>query len=199
MIFIANIGGIMIIHFIRHGLSKANVNSEYSRPDVDLIDIEGTIRPELEDAKTFVKEHKVDRYIVSPYLRAIRTAEYLGIKEYEIDERIREVDMGIITGLTETQAIDKHPDLMKNFFQDRVNYRLPQGESMLDVYKRVSNFLNDLSDEEGEIIVVSHYVAMISAASWTVDNINLSESFSVNNGGRLTIKKTKDRKCIVFD
>ena len=189
----------MIVHFIRHGLSKANVNSEYSRPDVDLIDIKVKIRPELEKAKRFVEDHKVDKYIVSPYLRAIRTAEYLGIREYEIDERIREVDMGIITGLSEKEALEKHPDIMKKFFQDRVNFRIPQGESMFDVYKRVSNFLNDLSDEEGEIIVVSHYVAMVSAASWTVDNINLSESFSVKNGGRLTIKKTKDRKCILFD
>jgi broad specificity phosphatase PhoE len=75
------------------------------------------------------------------------------------DWRIRERHMGEWEGVSSEEVRRKHPEAL------RVDFRLPGGESLLDVAERVGWFVEDVKHYAGRrgwnnLIVVTHQLAM---------------------------------------
>ncbi len=88
----------------------------------------------------------------SPQLRAAETAaELAGEREVVADARLRELSLGELDGAAAERIFEACPD----FGRDPLA-RLPGGESMSDVAKRVAGLLDQVRAEADDAILVAH-------------------------------------------
>ena len=79
----------------------------------------------------------------------------------ETDRRLEEQHFGIFEGLTYDEIGKKYPEDLKAWNSDYENYRIRQGESFLDVRRRIDSFAEDLLHGEdfqgdGKILITAH-------------------------------------------
>lgn len=105
------------------------------------------------------------RVISSPLRRAIETATAI-TPDVEIDDRFIELDYGDWDGLG---VADISPDAWSEW-RDDAQFRPPNGESLVELDRRVRPALEDLSEAArgGDIVVVSHVSPIKSAISWAL-------------------------------
>lgn len=112
--------------------------------------------------------------LVSPYRRALQTArlicESAGIEvrredgTWVVDERLREKEFGVLTGLTKAGVASLHPNehALRMLF-GKFYHRPPGGESYCDVIMRLRSLLGTVSREyaAGErVLIVCHSVVV---------------------------------------
>ena len=93
--------------------------------------------------------------------RAVETAEYIGVRsnhEIIFDPRLRERNFGIFQGLTDDEVTEKYPLEERSHRADKINYRIPNGESLKQYSARVIDCLEKITDRhKGQILaVVTH-------------------------------------------
>lgn len=168
----------MDIILIRHGETHDNVKKQFSTKDVTLTD---RGRRQIEKAKAIVDKLFFDRVYVSPLARAIETMKILGL-EGDKEERIREVDFGLFEGKTYEELKEKFPDEIKLWFDDVINYVVPEGESIKMAYDRVVSFLEELVDKKENALLICHDGVIKMALSWVFDNPEFFFKFKIDNG-----------------
>ena len=115
----------------------------------------------------------IEHIILSPYLRTRQTTdriiEGLGYKpRLAVEERIREIEFGLMDGLTREGVRLKYPDEANRRDRDgKYWYRPPGGESRPDVRLRVHSFLDTLNrDYVGKrVLIVCHSVVVLAFRS----------------------------------
>jgi broad specificity phosphatase PhoE len=113
--------------------------------------------------------HHFDAILVSPYLRTRQTAQQIvrGIgysPEIVVDDRLREIEFGILDGLTPQGIEAKYPEeIARRRKEGKYWYRPPGGESRPDVALRVHSLLGTLSrDYAGKhVLIVCHSVVVL--------------------------------------
>lgn len=183
----------MRIIFVRHGITQANIEKKFSKPDTPLAKNGYEI---LDKTKELLKNYKIKKVFVSEYLRTKESAKYLGYKDYIIDSRINEIDVGDFKGLSYEFVLNNYKDKYKQIKNDFMNQRYPNGESRLDVIKRVSNFLEEIKNEDSDILCISHGIAIRSTLFWIIKDLNSYDNFWIDNGS-LTVFNINDGKSII--
>lgn len=76
----------------------------------------------------------------------------------QLDARLRELNIGIWEGMTWAEIVAKYPQEWAARLADIVNYRVPEGESLLDLAERAVPALGEIvAAHKGEnILVVGH-------------------------------------------
>lgn len=103
-----------------------------------------------------IKKFKIDLIISSPILRAKETAFHLAEKlnvAVEIDERLREIDLGVLNGEKE----EKYHQLVKSQLEQY--YLKPEGgENLQEVTDRMIKVILDLEEKYSgkNILIISH-------------------------------------------
>lgn len=169
----------MDIILIRHGETEANENKIFGSPKTNL-----TTRG-IEQAKISrraAQDLGIEKVLVSPYKRALDTMNYLGLKG-EIEPDIHEVSLGILEGYGYEEFMKKYPEEAKLWTKDPINYRLPEGENMLDAYERVEKVLKRLIEEDEDSILVCHEGIIRLALSTIFEDPNLFFRFKSDNLG----------------
>jgi probable phosphoglycerate mutase len=168
---------------VRHGESGRNVAKEIAKSkgehlygsDVRDIDVRLTERGLLEARTTGqhlamkFKNDNFDVIFTSPYRRTVQTANQIRAQlKAKIplvhEERIREIEFGILDGITTDGIKWKYPEEFSR--RKRVGkywYRPPGGESRPDVALRVHSFLGALTRDymEKKVLVVCHSVVVL--------------------------------------
>jgi broad specificity phosphatase PhoE len=97
-------------------------------------------------------ERRPTRIFSSPYTRALDTARAAAGRTdlpVEVDERLRERELGVLDGVTASGIQHLHPDeAARREWLGKFYYRPPSGESWCDVLHRVRQFLIQLSMAE---------------------------------------------------
>ena len=109
------------------------------------------------------KDISFDYVVASPLVRAYNTAQFI-IEEREQqifgDSRLMEQDFGIFEGFTYGALKEKYPQELDQWNREFSTYKIPEGESFLDVRRRVESFLKDIpSGEESraeKMLIVAH-------------------------------------------
>lgn len=189
------------IVLVRHGQSMGNeADAAARKAGADELDIEDrdadvalsdTGRTQAEALATWLESLAEDRrptcVITSPYLRAADTARVatadLGI-ELEVDERLRERDLGILDGLTGRGIRNRHPeeatrrDKLGKFY-----YQPPSGESWADVVLRVRSLLNDLREGyDGARVWLFSHQAVIMSFRYVLEDLSEPDILDVDRG-----------------
>lgn len=167
----------MDIIMLRHGQTEDNIKKIFSRDHTAL-----TQRgiDEILSTKELLKDIKYEKVYYSPLNRAVQSLEHLGL-EGEREDRIREIDFGIFTGKTFKEINNIYPEESKAWVGDSINYRIPQGESLVDVYGRISKFLEELVEKEENVLIVCHDCVIRLALCWVFDNLDYFFRFKVDN------------------
>lgn len=169
----------MDIVFIRHGRTNINNLGRYGGSlDSDMVP-DGI--EEINILKNKLDCSSFDGIYVSPLRRTIQTAEIL-TDRYSIDNRLREINFGKFEGLNYMEVYEKYPKESKLWEKDYLNYKLPDGESMMDVFNRTREFINFVSKKHERVLAITHGGVIRSAMSLVFDSYDYFYKFKVNHG-----------------
>jgi 2,3-bisphosphoglycerate-dependent phosphoglycerate mutase len=118
------------------------------------------------------KNERPDVVLASPYSRAIRTVEIVkeqgglgaDASKFNIDERLREKEFGVLDRLTRTGIEQRHPDQAEfRTSLGKFYHRPPGGESWCDVILRLRSVLDTVSLHYGgkRVLIVGHQVVVL--------------------------------------
>lgn len=175
----------MKIVLVRHGTTVSNNKNTYSEESTPLAEEAYT---DLLVTKSRLAEFKFDKIYVSPLLRAVQTANVLGLKDFLLDERIQERDFGDFKGMTHAEVQAKFPEATKKWFSDPTHGKPPNGESMFEHYTRVADFMDEVSNTKTDTLIVCHYGTIALALAWVFGDLRLSLNFTPKNGGISEVK-----------
>lgn len=166
---------------VRHGQSEKNVAKvRAQREGVDTVfggsvrDVDVPLTPAgVQQALAtgdFLKDRVVfDVVFSSPYLRTLQTTEHMlsrfaNTPPVIFDERIREIEFGVLDGLTWDGVRRRYPEEFERRHREgKYWYRPPGGESRPDVALRVHSFLGTLTRDcsRKKVLVVCHSVVVL--------------------------------------
>jgi broad specificity phosphatase PhoE len=210
-------GGPEELTVLRHAESRGNVADVDARSrgadridwggrdaDVRLSD-RGTVQADLlaERIAALPAGERPTHLVASPFRRTVDTARpvaaALGL-EVALDERLREKDMGVFSGMTArgVQAADP-AETERAQLVGKLYYQPPGGESMADVVLRVRSVLTDLRHgfEGARVCIVTHE-AVVMAFRYVLETmterefLDLDGSTRVANAGGCTYRRKGD-------
>lgn len=170
----------MKIYLVRHGESTGNLNRIFcGHTDVELTP-NGVIQAQ-NMAKLF-ENIDVEKIYSSPLKRAYNTAKEISkIKnlEIEVNDLLKEINFGDFEGLKWDEIEEKYPEEVKKSIFNNINFEYKNGENFNDVYKRVSKFFENYTDNS---IIVAHgaLIRIILYYFKLISNENIFE-ITVNN------------------
>jgi len=109
----------------------------------------------------YLSDKQVSAIYVSGYQRTGQTIEYaasqLGLTPV-LDERLNEIDNGVLDDMTEQEVQEKYPDFWKVYRERSVDFRFPGGETGEEACHRIADFLEEKrrAHNTGNIVLVSH-------------------------------------------
>jgi probable phosphoglycerate mutase len=126
-------------------------------------------RQALAVGEHLAKHHRFDAIFSSPYRRTMETTKEITSKmalkpPLVVEERIREIEFGILDGLMPKGIKAKFPEEdARREREGKYWYRPPGGESRPDVALRVQSFLGTLTRDyrEKSVLIVCHSVVVL--------------------------------------
>jgi probable phosphoglycerate mutase len=160
--------------FMRHGEADNNVNRILVGRHIEshLTEIG---RQQVRDTANYLKEILVDKVFVSPVIRARETAEIVCDVinlDYEIDERLYEIELGKLVGMNYEDIIEKHGNLFLKFYSGDEQMLDDYGvESFTSVKMRIKHLLDETMERypDKNIIFVTHLDPIKAAISLLLD------------------------------
>lgn len=180
----------MKIFLIRHGETSANVEKKFA----GFLDVPLNERGK-EQAKVVsdkLKNEKIDAIYSSDLSRAFETAKSIAsVHPVEIQSvpDLRELNFGLWEGKSYLDLQGEHSEDLKKWIEDYESFVIPEGESVLMLYQRVSEFFDKMKEKHGEnsnqtVLLVAHggvIQALLSHISY--QNISGYWKFSIDNCG----------------
>ena len=173
---------------VRHGQSQSNVARKLAEEaarehiGIEIRDVDVALSAQGREQALAVgrwfgdmaPEERPNMVLVSPYRRAIETAEAIceaaGIEvsradgSYVVDERLREKEFGVLTGLTKAGIASLHPNEHElRMLFGKFYHRPPGGESYPDVIMRLRSVLGTIAREHAagdRVLIVCHSVVV---------------------------------------
>ena len=175
---------------VRHCQAQGNLE-RFFQGNIDT-DITPKGREQIDKTARMLSAEPIDIFYTSYKKRAIKTME--GINLYHNvpvvnDERLTEINAGKWEGMSLTDIEKQYPAEFDDWNNHPERFHAPGGESMSQVYDRVSSALRDIiRDNDGKTVcIVSHGCAikciMCYLHGWKVNNIGevkLGTNMSVN-------------------
>lgn len=163
---------------IRHGESQDNISKVFGTYETKLSKkgIE-----QIKVTKKNLEEYNYSKVYYSPLIRTRETLKYLELEGME-EERIKEYDFGIFSGLNNEMIVKQYPLEYEKWIKEHNTFVIPQGESLEGVYNRVKEFLEELVQQDEDVLLVTHAGVIRLAFCWVFDNIDYFFRFKVENG-----------------
>lgn len=143
-----------MIYLLRHGLDDENHIGGWS--DLDLLP-EGIEQVQNTLNDMISKGIKIKKVVSSDIKRAVTTAnmvkEKYNLPEVIIDEIFREQNKGVMNGMLKSEADKLYPNFSENALIDTV---YPDGESLLNLYKRIKENLDYILSLDDDTLIVTH-------------------------------------------
>lgn len=141
-----------MLYLIRHALDDERFVGSWS--DVSILESE---KSKVEEQAKYIKENlKISKIYSSDIKRALETAEIIN-KELNLeiikDSNLREQNKGIITGKLKETLPKEELDLLTN---QQIDTKFPEGETLIDLYNRIKDYLEEMKKYENNSLVVTH-------------------------------------------
>ena len=153
-----------ILHIVRHGETKYNTQGKYLGRTDQSLNTKG--RQQALGLVHKVADLNIDLIISSPLKRTLETAEIIKPNKLQIiiEPSFIERSIGVYEGLTREQAKKKFPNMYKKDITRISNDAPTNGETILEVRKRVFNVLDNINKiySGKNILIVTHaFVAKV--------------------------------------
>ncbi len=192
---------------VRHGESAGNVARDAAtsaglpRIDIDIRDVDVPLSPLGERQSDALgrwfadlpEDQQPQVVLVSPYLRARETAARVHVQggtavvpaRFNIDERLREKEFGVLDLLTRMGIETEFPDQARfRTLLGKFYHRPPGGESWCDVILRLRSLLDTLFlHHEGQrVLIVAHQVVVL-CLRYLLENMDEAQILAVDRAG----------------
>lgn len=158
--------------FLRHPTPNIDSAICYGQTDMDIAEIGHS---QIDNA--LISIPKIKKLLASPAIRCRKLTLALAERdniEPIFDDRLWEINMGDFEGVR-WDKMDR--TISDKWLLDPVNNATPNGESFVDVQKRVLEFLNEHLDKtQAQTVVVCH-ASPIRAVQMAWQNISFEEAF----------------------
>lgn len=175
------------IVFVRHGESEMNKEGLYCGWTNSFLTDEGLNQAEI--ARKKLVHEEIDLIISSDLDRCLMTAKIINRehnKRIEKNSLLKELNFGIWEGLSYTEISTHFPLQAKSWKEDYINFQIPQGESLMEMHKRVNNAFERIINKfkKGKIIIVTHSGVIRSILSQQISgSIEGYWKFKIENCG----------------
>jgi broad specificity phosphatase PhoE len=191
---------------VRHAESERNLWKDIAKAKGDLVyggdvrdmDVALTARgvqQAIATGRGLASEFKFDRVFASPFIRTMQTAQLITKQfPYEIDiieeERLREIDFGILDGLTKQGTAHKYPEEQERRLKlTKYHHRPPAGENYPDVALRLQTFLGTLTRETaGESVLVVCHAVVVSVFRKLLERLTERELMAIDDDKTMDVK-----------
>lgn len=146
--------------FLRHGQAKNNVERILAGRTTGYPLTDQGIK-QAEKIADFLKPFNISAIYSSPIERAEQTASIVAKKlrlDYNIDERLIEIDMGPLSGMTFDDMFAKHGNIFLKFYEGHPIIEKNGIESFASIKKRVLDLVEHCSKKynDEDILFVTH-------------------------------------------
>jgi len=161
---------------VRHGETEWNV-AEVFRGQAD-IDLSETGRKQAGLLATYLSTAAIEAIYSSPLKRARQTAEAIAKPhklEVSVESDLIDLNFGKWQGLSHEEVKEKYGDLYATWLIHPEQVRMPGGETLDDVRKRVTRFRDKVIEKHrGTIVIVGHRVVnkVMLCALLGLDNLH---------------------------
>lgn len=184
----------MDIILLRHGESDSNKSKVYGGTDIKLT------KDGIEQArksKEAIGELDFKKVYVSPMIRARETMLHLGLSG-SINDNLREIDLGILEGMTYGELMEKYPKEGKLWTENPLTYALPGGESVIQLYERVSKLLDEIIEKGDSALLICHEGVIKAAMAYVFEHVDCFFRFRSDNLGVSMIRIYEGYKYINY-
>jgi len=175
------------IILIRHGETEWNSQQRMQGHCNSDLSAEG--RDQIQALGKWMKNVSFDHIYSSDSQRAQQTAkaitQYSGHK-LQLDQRIREKNLGVFEGLTSDEARGRFPDVYHLFKTAGRNYVIDKGESTQQLLDRSLEFIEDirLRHPDQRVVMVTHGGVVRVLMKYTLGlSIDTPTNFLIKNTG----------------
>lgn len=182
----------MNIYLLRHGETEHNKRGVYYGKTDSHLNIKGI--DEINRAKVILEGINFNKVFISESMRTKQTYEIIfSGKEslkINIDKRINELDFGEFEGKSYDYIKNTYPEECLNWENDWKGFIPPDGESYVQFYKRVKQFMDYIITlKEENVLIITHSGVIKSIYCYVLfENIDLFWKFSSKNGDISIIK-----------
>ena len=159
---------------MRHGQAENNVSRTLVGRHIES-HLTSQGKDQAADVAKQLKSIPIDKVYVSPVIRAMETAqivcEILGM-DYEIDERLYEIELGKLVGMNYEEVTTKYGDLFLRFYAEHDPVLASFGvEPFAAVKQRVKSLLDDAlkKHEDSNVLMVTHLDPIKAALATLLD------------------------------
>ena len=177
----------MRLYLVRHTRVAVPPGICYGQSDVALAD---TFRQECEKIKSRLQKIDFEYTFSSTLSRCKILANELSDNVIE-DMRLQELNFGDWENTSWNAIFDTEEG--KEWFADYLNQRCPNGESYNDMLNRVRQFIADLPNTDGNVLIITH-AGVIRAFRIILENWSVKKAFDKPVAyGQVTILEKKSK------
>ncbi len=163
----------MEVILIRHTTVDVPTGTCYGQTDVPL---KSSFEEEAAVTKAELDSYgPIDHAYTSPLSRCTRLAAYCGYADAERDPRILEIDFGEWEMMLFDDITDPH---LQVWYADHIHTPTQGGESFMQQYMRVSNFLDGLRQKPWRRVAVFAHGGVLVAAQVYAGLVTPEEAFA---------------------
>ncbi|WP_432665705.1 alpha-ribazole phosphatase [Wukongibacter baidiensis] len=189
------------ITFVRHGESDMNKKGVYCGWSNSLLTKKGLVQ--AEEVRKKLADEEFDIIISSDLDRCLMTAEIINRshgKEIVKETALKELNFGDWEGCNYEDICTNYPKETKLWQNDYVNFKIPNGESLLEMHDRVNKRFDEIISKfsEGKILIVSHSGAIRSILAQQIcGGVEGVWKFKIDNCGITRLQISHDFPIII--
>ncbi len=160
--------------FMRHGQADNNVNRVLVGRHLEShLTEKGQMQ--VKETAQLLKNMSISKIYSSPVTRAIETTQIVGEElglDYEIDDRLYEIDLGKLAGTNYDEVLNKYGNLFLSFYMGDDSVLSNHGvESFTAVKSRVRDLLDQVmvKHDNHNVLLVTHLDPIKAAISYILD------------------------------
>lgn len=160
--------------FMRHGQADNNVNRILVGRHLEShLTEQGKMQ--VKDTARLLKNMSISKIYSSPVTRTIETTQIVGEElglDYEIDDRLYEIDLGKLAGTNYDEVLNKYGNLFLSFYMGDDSVLSNHGvESFTAVKSRVRDLLDQIMTRHNDhnVLLVTHLDPIKAAISYILD------------------------------
>lgn len=159
----------MKVHFIRHTSVDVDNGICYGQSDVPVKD---SFVQEADVVKANLQNlPNPDAVFSSPLSRCVKLAHHCDFTDALLDKRLKEIFFG-------DWELCRWNDLdMEDWTNDWISNPPPNGESLMQMYARISHFLDELKETENAVVYIFAHAGVINCAKVYFGQATLRTAF----------------------
>ena len=160
--------------FMRHGQADNNVNRILVGRHLESHLTEKG-KMQVKDTARLLKSMSISKIYSSPVTRTIETTQIVGEElglDYEIDDRLYEIDLGRLAGTNYDEVLNKYGNLFLSFYMGDDSVLSNHGvESFTAVKSRIRDLLDQIMARHNKqnVLLVTHLDPIKAAISYILD------------------------------